>query len=246
MEKRLKAIELIIDIMFGIFGIPLVIISMYSIFRESYIRNFTVETTANVVNCEKNIEGNNNFSYTVTISYMVNTTKYSNKYIKGHTFNPPKEGDQVKILYSKNNPNKIYPEYDNDNDAYSAMLFFGILGLPFALQFIIAIENRIRNLSRKKLINYGEQINAEILGVENNANYSVNGHIPYRITCEGNNVYTGEKMIFKSFNMWTNPEIIISERGIKSFPVYIDPKNPKRYYMDLDEIKGEIIYSVYL
>ncbi len=40
--------------------------------------------------------------------------------------------------------------------------------------------------------------------------------------------------MFKSRNIWSNPEDIIEEKNIKQFPVYIDKNNKKKYFVDID------------
>ena len=48
----------------------------------------------------------------------------------------------------------------------------------------------------------------------------------------------GEERTFKSENIWLNPERIIERNHIDILPVYIDPKNPKRYYVSIEKIEN--------
>ena len=43
-----------------------------------------------------------------------------------------------------------------------------------------------------------------------------------------------KKYIYKSVNLWTDPEDIIRQKNIKTFPVYIDRKNKKKYVVDIE------------
>lgn len=48
------------------------------------------------------------------------------------------------------------------------------------------------------------------------------------------------ELIFKSKNIWTNPENIIEEKNIKQFPVYID-NNKKKYIIDIEFLTKNIV-----
>ena len=68
--------------------------------------------------------------------------------------------------------------------------------------------------------------------------YRVNGRHPYRIICEWSNPLDNKKYIFKSKNIWINPEDIIIERDIQQFPVYINRDNMKKYVVDIDILEN--------
>ena len=57
--------------------------------------------------------------------------------------------------------------------------------------------------------------------------------------CTRKDNVTGEVRTFKSENLWDNPEYIIKERNITTFPVYIDINNRKKYYLSLEEFEKE-------
>ena len=38
-----------------------------------------------------------------------------------------------------------------------------------------------------------------------------------------------------------NPKNIIEERNIKQFPIYIDKNNKKKYVIDIDSLKEEVV-----
>ena len=63
--------------------------------------------------------------------------------------------------------------------------------------------------------------------------FRYNGRNPYQIICKSDNLEISE---YVSENIWCNPETIIKERNITSFPVYLDPENPKKYYLSTEEI----------
>lgn len=71
-----------------------------------------------------------------------------------------------------------------------------------------------------------------------NTSYSINRRHPYKIICEWINPVDNEEYMFKSRNIWINPEDIIEERNIKQFPVYIDKNNKKKYVVDIDILEN--------
>lgn len=72
-------------------------------------------------------------------------------------------------------------------------------------------------MKEKKLKTYGEKIEANYRETTLNTIYSVNNVHPYNIICEWNNPIDNKKYIFKSENLWTNPEIMIAEKMYKHF-----------------------------
>ena len=63
---------------------------------------------------------------------------------------------------------------------------------------------------------------------------------PYYIICEWYNQADNKKYIFKSKNIWINPENTIQEKNIKQFPVYIG-NNMKKYVVDIDVLTKDIV-----
>ena len=238
MDKSCKNIEMFLDIFFGMFGVPILIISLIGFWNEYNLRNNTIETTAIVTDCMSNLT--NNRGYDITVEYTVNNKKYKNNYID---YNYKQNGDEIQIRYKKNNFKKIYVNYTYND--YPAIFAFSFFGLGFSAPLLFAVVKQIIKIRKQRLRFLGELINAVFIRIECLTNYSVNGNRPYKIICEGNDPFTGEERIFESFSIWTELEQTINDRNIEYFPVYIDRKNPKRYYIALDEVIDDIVYSVY-
>lgn len=84
-------------------------------------------------------------------------------------------------------------------------------------------------------------IHAEYVETILNRSYSVNGRHPYNIICKWDNPVDNKKYIFKSDNIWTNPEDIINERNVKTFPVYINRDKIKDYVVDIQQIEENVV-----
>ena len=92
-----------------------------------------------------------------------------------------------------------------------------------------------------KLRETGNIVNAKYLSTQINKNYTVNNRHPYNIVCEWDNSIDGKKYIFKSKNIWIDPENLIKDRNIKTFIVYINSNNFKQYYVDVDMLLENIV-----
>ena len=120
-------------------------------------------------------------------------------------------------------------------------LIFPGIGLIFLIIGGTGILVRINKRKlEKELKENGELIYANYNETILNTSYYVNGKSPYNIICEWNNPLDNKKYIFKSKNIWINPETIIKEKNIKQFPVYID-KNKKKYVIDTDNLTENIV-----
>ena len=77
---------------------------------------------------------------------------------------------------------------------------------------------------------HGRVVEADFERVEINSTLDVNGHCPCRVVAQWLDATTNDLFVFRSGNLWFDPSKFIQNRKI---PVYIDPSNPSRYYVDL-------------
>ena len=98
-----------------------------------------------------------------------------------------------------------------------------------------------KKILEKRLKENGELIYANYVETVLNTSYRVNGKCPYNIICEWNNPLDGKKYVFKSKNIWTDPESTIEERNIKQFPVYINRDNMKKYAIDIEVLTENML-----
>ena len=113
----------------------------------------------------------------------------------------------------------------------SILLIIGITG--------IFLKINKRKLEQK-LKTTGQLIYADYIETVLNTSYHINGRCPYNIICEWNNPLDNKKYIFKSKNIWLDPEKIIAEKNIKQFPVYL-ANNKKKYTIDIDILTNDIV-----
>lgn len=189
-----------------------------------------VETTATIVDITSNGD-----DHDVRVSYVVDNVLYHvplNSYSSSYYI-----GQEITVYYDKTNPSRLV----SITPSFVIYAFYGIGGA-----FVIATGMFIYSKYRKKrlivtLKETGNVVNANYVSTQINRNYSVNGRNPYNIICEWNNSMDGKKYIFKSKNIWIDPEIIIKERNIKTFRVYMNPNNLKQYYVDIDMLLDNVV-----
>jgi len=103
------------------------------------------------------------------------------------------------------------------------------------------MTNLISNLmlGNKKLMQTGEKIEAKIIAVRPNFLMKV-GCCPARIPF---NIYvqyqdpSGTVYRTKTTEIWDDPEPLIKKLGLETLPVFVDPNNFKKNYIDLSVLK---------
>lgn len=146
-------------------------------------------------------------------------------------------GDEIEIYYDKDDVNKIGSKsldlvYLILPGIGSIFLLIGVIGLAFLLH---------KKKKEKNLRENGELVYATYSETILNVNVRVNGRYPYNIIVEWNNPEDGKKYLLKSKNIYFNPEMLIEERNIKTFPVYINPNNKKQYFVDVDILNEDVV-----
>ena len=228
-QEKSNKLENLIWIIFASIGIIFVfvgvIVSLNIFNYENKIETVGVITQ---ISSYKDSDGDQN--YNVYVSYNVDGKEYESR-LNGYS-SSFYEGKEINIYYDKDAPNKI-----GVKSLDLLCLIFPGMGLIFAIIGLTGIVVKIKkNKLEKFLKENGEVIYANYVETVLNTAYRVNGRYPYNIICEWDNPRDGKKYTFKSKNIWTNPENIIEERNIKTFPVYINIENIKQYIVDLDNL----------
>jgi hypothetical protein len=113
------------------------------------------------------------------------------------------------------------------------VLMFCLIGGLFALLGLGLMAGGVVNhLLDRRVRATGLMIEADIESVEQDLSTVVNGRRPYRIVCRWVDPETGLEHEFLSRPRLRNPAKAIEEGGYTTLAVRIDPKNPKRYFVD--------------
>ncbi len=88
----------------------------------------------------------------------------------------------------------------------------------------------LRSIRKDKwLLHYGQIIMTEFQSVELNKSVKMRGRSPYRIISQWLDPMRNKVYVFKSKDIWFNPDEFMHSKEIQ---VWIDPNNPKKYLMD--------------
>lgn len=225
-EKLLWIIFTIIGALFILIGLTLVGNVLNYENKESTVGTITEISTHRGIN--------DNVDYRVYVSYNVDGRMYESE-LNGYSSSFYK-GKEINIYYDKSNPTKI-----GMKSLDLLLLMFPGFGLIFFAIGGTGLLIKSRNKKLEKALKENEDaIYADYVETIVNNSYSVNGRHPYRIICEWSNPLDNKKYIFKSKNIWINPEDIIIERDIQQFPVYINRDNMKKYVVDIDILENNI------
>ena len=220
-------IFLIIGIIFGI------IITVMKISENKFINN-SIETIGIIENIRYNYSTfDDNDSIDVIISYQDKQgKKYTNK--SDYYSSNMQEGEKITVYYSKDNPNKfIVKKADFFN-----YIFYGMSSLFIILGIILIIIPYIKKKKGLNLRYTGIKLMATITSVSLNKSYNINGKSPYVIYA--NYIYNDLVYEAKSNNIWYEVEYILNTYQIKELPIFINPTNPKKYYLDINEIEEHL------
>lgn len=227
--KTNKTENLIWTIFFTL-GVILFIVGSFVSFQILKYSEDKVETKGIITKIiiHNRIEGDR--TYNVYVTYEANGKQYESRLNSYST--SFYEGKEIDIYYDKNNPHKI----GNKSMDLLILIFPGI-----SIIFVIIGGSRlfIKTNKKKKAVKLKENgtlVHANYIETVLNTAYSVNRRHPYYIVCEWHNPEDGKKYLFRSDNIWTNPENIIEDNNIKTFPVYMNPNNIKQYVIDIDRI----------
>ena len=169
-------------------------------------------------------------TYKPVVAFMADNGVLVN-FTSSFSSNPPSYhvGEKVEVLYAPDDPNDA--RIRGFGSLWLAPVILGGIGTVFAaIGFGILIVSRLNKRKREWLMAYGTEILAEFQSVERNTSLKVNGRSPWRIIAQWQNPETGQLHVFNSENLWFDPSNYIQTKQLK---VLLDPKNAKRYHVDI-------------
>ena len=131
-------------------------------------------------------------------------------------------GKQITVYYRNGNPQEV--RYLDDNNLIIGLLM--AMALVFAgmgLAFILVRRKHRQKIAR--LLATGDTVEAEITGIREDDNQSMNGRHPI----------IGRIYLFHSGSFWYESYEIDPKRKVR---VYVDRNNPSNYYVDVDSVVG--------
>lgn len=225
--KILIAVQMIL-LLFGVVFVAV------SVFWSLHIRQFVAvaqRTDGTVVDLELMRRHSSQSSSTTWAPRVQFSTPdgQSHQFISTSGSNPPSysRGEHVGVLFEPDHPENA--RIDSFFSLWGVGVIFGAIGLVFlaigAAMMLILRKGRARN----SLLKTGKKIEARIQSVERNAGVSINGRSPFRILSQWQDPQTSLLHVFASENIWYDPTQFLHRESVD---VYIEPANPKHYYVD--------------
>jgi hypothetical protein len=153
------------------------------------------------------------------------------EFTSGAGSNPPSysQGESVEVLYEPGAPRDARIN-GFDSLWLGPTIVGGIGSIFFLIGGGIALASALQGRKVEYLTQNGTRILTTFQSVELNTSLTVNGRHPFRVFTQCANPSTSEIHVFKSDNLWFDPSPHIKDRAIT---VFIEPGNPKKYYVDL-------------
>lgn len=125
---------------------------------------------------------------------------------------------------------------DRNSRIFSSV--FSGLGMVFLILGIVFLILEIKKKRRcNRLLHDGNYITAEISEISLDYGIRVNRRHPYVVICRYRDM-EGTVHMFKSRNLYFNPGPLLQGQTVK---IYVDGKDFRHYYMDIDEVLPKVI-----
>ncbi|NGE93242.1 DUF3592 domain-containing protein [Morganella morganii] len=138
-------------------------------------------------------------------------------------------GDDIDVIYQPGSPdNAVIHSFGGLYGG--AMILLG-MGAVFALVGTLPlIIMYLRNKSGQRLLREGMPVKARFSEVILNTTININGRSPFQIVAQMHDTAANTVKLYYSHNIAFDPSPFINQEFVT---VYVDKKNPDKYYMDI-------------
>jgi hypothetical protein len=212
-------------------GLLFVIGGLTTGFKVWEAERLVARTEGTVVQIEPS--GTLGLDFSTKVKFSTPDGKPHSFIIQTDSVNAYRVGHKLRVLYEIDDPE--HARIDVIKQQWDGPIILTVWGLIFALLGGIPLYLRARKKRRADWLKLnGQSVDANLSGVLRNMNLAINGKNPYRIGAQWTDPATGQSCQFLSDNLWIDPSAELTSRTIR---VLIDPRDAKRYWMDLDFLK---------
>jgi hypothetical protein len=136
-------------------------------------------------------------------------------------------GEKIKVFYQKADPDKTHTS--DGKKGGKKVVFWGFILLLFNLTSIYFGKKKDNTESYFKTT--GRKVEAHILKIDIDMEITIMKKNPYYIHCKWTDPMTGKEYRHTIKYIWQDPETLLD--GRRSIDVYIDRKDPEKYFMDI-------------
>lgn len=227
--KRVKIISLIGAIIFGIIGVVCAVIGTAEFVKTKEFVSDAALVKAKVSTIESDIDDEGDTDYTAFVTYTYEETEYKRVRLKEYN-SSLYEGKTIELYLDKTNPRNVRIK----SVIYMFPIVFIGVGIIFLLIGVIILIVRMRgDRKRKKIMETGIRMQAQVKGSMIDTSYTINNKHPYRLECVYYDELSGQPVICTSDIIWESPDMYMD----KYVTVYVDREDRSRYVVDLKNIK---------
>lgn len=227
MKKNQNILEIILFSIFSIVGVFFLIAGIIWYQVASNKEKTFIKTEATITYIGKSSTYGSEQKRMVEVEFQVDGKKYEAELSEWN--HGMKVGNVLEILYNPENPNEIM----GNGYSFGYWIFIGMGTLFVVIGLIPCTIVIFKKQKRKRLLKIGTKVEATIDNIGFKMNYSVNGKHPYILECSFVDS-KGMVYFFKSDSIWYPIEVLLEHQNIKTVPVYVDMKNPKKYYVEVE------------
>lgn len=218
-------------LLFGIFaatGILLLIIGVIVVVNQSRFQMGAVPVAATISSIESYQGSDGDMRHRVCVDYNFQGREYKEmplNYFSSGMY----VGQELTLYCDPAQPAKVRAK----GAMMLAPLILAFMGVIFTLiGGLPMLHFAKKNRCRKKLLQSGRALYAEVEGVDFNTSYTVNGRHPYVLYCHYRDPYSDITYRFKSDNLWTDPapyfpagaevEVLVMEGDYSTYHVNVE------------------------
>lgn len=227
--RRIKLISLIVAIIFAITGGVCIAAGAAAFVKTKEFADDGVIVKAKVSAIEGEINDEGETDYTAYVTYEYEEKEYKRIRLKEYS-SSLYEGKTIELYLDKNNPENVRIK----SIIYLFPAVFTGLGIIFLIIAAIILILRLRgDRRRKRIMETGVRIYAQVKGSVVDTSYTINNKHPCRLECVYYDEASGQPVICTSDIIWEPPETYID----KYVTVYADREDRSKYVVDLKNIK---------
>ena len=165
------------------------------------------------------------------VVHFVNRNNETIVVVSSTATNPPAyaKGEKVEVLYFPAKPQEA--RINSFFSLWGGPVILGAMGAIFCLIGAgVTLVPMLKKRQGEYLKEHGRAIETEFKSVRVNGAVFVNGRNPFRVLTQWQDPSSSQVRQFESNDVWYDPTNHINSQRIR---VFLDKKNPKKYYVDL-------------
>lgn len=214
---------------FAIVGVIALIIDYFVFQSESQLAKNGIETKGIVIEYSEDNSDRTTIYFPIILFHTEDNRNITFVASQGSSHFDYEIGEEVDVIYLPDNPQKV--AINSFLGQYGGTLVLSSIGGIFFFTGAIPLFYLKRKANKnKQLLRDGLPIKAKISMIAINKRVRINNNSPYQIIAKHSNTSDNHVTRYISDYIFFDPTPYIKDEFVT---VYIDKKNPKKYYLDI-------------